>query len=300
MSAGKDSPHASPETAGPAGGFSRVAVLGTGLIGGSFALAVRSTFPGVAITGWDRPEVLQRAAERGAITRAASSLAEAISGADLIYIALPIAATLDLLPEIARHAPAGALVTDAASTKSTICRAAAELFRVGAQFLGGHPLAGKETSGIESADAALFAGAKYVLVGDSSTPRAARMEALLRALGTEPVWLDSETHDWAVGIVSHLPQLVVVALASTVEDETDETGLPLSLAGPGLRDALRLAGSPYAMWRDVCLTNRENVGRSLERIIQALEHLRASLSSRELEAQFAAANRIYKSLRELD
>jgi prephenate dehydrogenase len=281
--------------------FRNVAVLGTGLIGGSFALAFRAAFPSVPLAGWDRPEVLSRAAALGAITRAAADLADAVANADLVYIALPIGATLDLLPEIAHHTSASdALITDAASTKAAVCRAAGQHFRGRARFLGGHPLAGRELSGLEHADATLFRGAKYALIGEAGEPAAARFEALFRALGAEPVWLDAETHDWAVGIVSHLPQLAAIALAGVVNDETDETGLPLSLAGSGLRDALRLAGSPYGLWRDVCLTNRENLVRSLDRFIQALEHLRGTLASRDLEPQFDAANQVYKSLRELD
>ncbi len=193
-----------------------------------------------------------------------------------------------------------ALVTDAGSTKTVICRAAAEHFRSGARFLGGHPIAGWETGGIEHADAALFRGAKYALIGDVRDALCEKFAALLRASGAEPVWLDAETHDWAVGIVSHLPQLVSVALAEVVQDETDETGLPLALAGPGLRDALRLAGSPHGLWRDICLTNSENIARSLDRLAQAIDHLRHGLASRELERQFAAANQVYKSIRQLD
>jgi prephenate dehydrogenase len=280
--------------------FANISVLGTGLIGGSFALAVRGILPHVSVAGWDRPEVLQRALERGAITRAAASLADAVSAADLVYVALPIGATLDLLAEIARHAPPGALVTDAASTKVAIRRAASRHFRGASRFLGGHPLAGREVSGIEHADAALFRGAKYALVGDAGDPAAGAFEALLRAIGAHPVWLDAETHDWAVAIVSHLPQLASVALAGVVNDETDESGLPLALAGTGLRDALRLAGSPYSVWRDVCLTNRDNLARSLDRLIQALEHVRGTLASRDLEPQFDAANQVYKSLRDMD
>jgi prephenate dehydrogenase len=285
---------------GPEDSFRNVAVLGTGLIGGSFGLTFRAAFPQIPVIGWDRPEVLAHAHERGAITQAASSLADAVSAADLVYVALPIGATLDLLPEIARHARSGALVTDAASTKAAICRAAAEHFRGSAHFLGGHPLAGREVSGIENADASLFRGARYALIRESAEPAAARFEALLRAFGVQPVWLDAETHDWAAGIVSHLPQLASIALAGVVNDETDESGLPLTLAGTGLRDTLRLAGSPYAVWRDVCLTNRENLARSLDRLIQTLEHLRDSLASRELGRQFDAANQLYKSLQELD
>ncbi len=280
--------------------FANVAVLGTGLIGGSFAMAIRRAFPHINVVGWDRREVLQRAREQEAITHLGGSLLDAISGADLVYVALPIGATLDLLPELARRASASALVTDASSTKSAVCRAAAQHFHHGACFLGGHPLAGREQSGIDHADAALFCGANYALVGDSQSPAATRFEALLRTIGTEPVWIDAETHDWAVGIVSHLPQLAAIALANVVHDETDETGLPVSLAGTGLRDVLRLAGSPYEIWRDVCLTNRDNLVRSLDRLVQALEHLRGTLTSRELESQFGAANQVYKSLREVD
>ncbi len=280
--------------------FTNVAVLGTGLIGGSFALAVRGAFPQITVVGWDRHQILQRAREREAITHSAASLLDAIHAADLVYVAMPIGATLDLLPELARHAPSTALVTDASGTKSAVCRAAARHFHHGASFLGGHPLAGREQSGIDHADAALFRGAKYALVGDSQSPAAARFETLLHAIGAEPVWIDAETHDWAVGIVSHLPQLAAVALANVVHDETDETGLPLSLAGTGLRDVLRLAGSPYEVWRDVCLTNRDNLVRSLDRLVQALEHLRGTLTSRDLEPQFGAANQVYKSLREVD
>jgi len=280
-----------------------IAVLGTGLIGGSFALAVRRALPDAVISGWDRPEVLQRAVQKGAITRAATSLADAVSAADLVYLAMPIAATLDSLSDVARHARSGALITDAASTKAAVCRAAAQHLHSGARFLGGHPLAGREAGGIENADASLFAGAKYVLIkeaGAAEPAHAADFEAVLRSIGAEPVWLDADTHDWAAGIISHLPQLASIALAGVVRDETDETGLPLTLAAGGLRDALRLAGSPYYVWRDVCLTNRDNLARSLDRLIQALEHIRGTLTSRDLEPQFDAANEVYKSLRGMD
>jgi prephenate dehydrogenase len=285
--------------------FRNVAVLGTGLIGGSFALALRRAFPEILVTGWDRPEVLQRALEKGAIAQAAASLAAAVSAADLVYVALPIGSTLDALPDIARHVRPGALVTDAASTKAAICHTAAQHFRGETHFLGGHPLAGREVSGIEHADGALFSGARYVLVNGpgAAVPAggaAANFAALLGALGAECIWLDADTHDWAAGIISHLPQLASIALAGVVRDETDETGLPLTLAAGGLRDALRLAGSPYSVWRDVCLTNRDNLVRSLDRLIQALEHIRGTLASRDLEPQFNTANEVYKSLHGMD
>jgi prephenate dehydrogenase len=280
--------------------YQRVAILGTGLIGGSFGLALRREFPAAAVVGFDRPGALERAMARGAITEAAGDIAAAVGGADLVYIALPVGATIDALAKIAAAADGNALVTDSGSTKTLICREAQKHFRGGARFLGGHPMAGKEISGIEHADGDLFRGSRYALIGAAhdSDERVERFAALLEGIiGAEPVWCDAETHDWAVGIVSHLPQLASVALARVVADETDETGLPISLAGPGLADALRLAGSPYEIWRDTCLTNRENIARALDRLAQAIDHLRTHLADKELEEEFNAANEIYRALR---
>ncbi|HEV8384602.1 MAG TPA: prephenate dehydrogenase [Candidatus Acidoferrales bacterium] len=281
--------------------FRRAAILGTGLMGGSFALALRKHFPETQLIGWDRADVLDRAAAREVIDEGFSGLADAVRGADLIYIALPIGAALEHLPEIAQHADAAALVTDACSTKNVICRAAEKFFHGGAMFLGGHPMSGKAVKGVENADAEIFVGAKYVLIGDEhhGDARAKEFAALISALGAQPVWMDAETHDWAVGIVSHLPQLVSVALAQVIRDETDETGLPLSVAGPGLRDTVRLASSPYAIWRDICLTNPENLSRALDRVAQAIDHIRTRLQSNDLRESFEAANELYRTLQEL-
>ena len=282
--------------------FSCVAILGTGLIGGSFALALRKHFPDISIVGFDRAEILQEALARGAVRETARDLAAAVRGADLVYVALPIGATIEALPAIAAAAKDGALVTDTGSTKAMICRAAKTAFAGGARFLGGHPMAGKETSGIARADAELFSGARYALMGleNDPDPRMDGFAALVRELGAEPVWTDAETHDWAVGIVSHLPQFLAVALARVVQDETDETGLPLSLSGPGLQDMLRLAGSPYSVWRDVAYTNTENIARALDRLEQAVEYLRTRLTSKELEQEFLVANELYKQLKKAE
>jgi prephenate dehydrogenase len=148
-----------------AAAFHRAAIIGTGLIGGSFALALRKHFPEVAVVGWDKPQVLQQALERNAISEGITDLPVALAKADLVYIALPVGHTIELLPEIGRLAPRTALVTDACSTKRSVCAAAAESFKDDeALFLGGHPMAGKEISGIASADANLFRGSKYALI----------------------------------------------------------------------------------------------------------------------------------------
>lgn len=278
--------------------FRRVAILGTGLIGASFGLALREKFPQISIAAYDRPEVLRQITECGWKWEIARELSEAVSEADLIYIALPIGAAMEALPSIAAKCGSQALVTDAGSTKGEICRMAETLFRGHAHFLGGHPIAGKEVSGIKNAHATLFHGARYALIGTEreQDDRVVRFISLLSAIGAEPIWCDADTHDWALAVVSQMPQLVVLALACVISDETDETGLPISLAGRGLRDLLRIAGSPYEIWRDICLTNTENISRSLDRMAQAIDFLRTRLTSRELEQEFLAANDLYKSL----
>src|SRR6266699_3826825 len=258
----------------PAGHLiSRVTILGTGLIGGSFALALRKYTAGMHISGWDRPDIVREAQNRGALDAAFSGeLAPAQQSCDLIYIALPIATTIDLLPEIVRHAPSHALVTDACSTKVRIAQAAAELFsgEEGPLFLGGHPMAGRELPGIAHADADLFRENAYALIAESTEtvvagdktrssavdeqdashdPRISAFVKLLEKIGARPLWLGAPQHDYAVGLASHLPQLAAVALAGFLYDRLDENGLPITLAGPGLRDSLRRPGPARVMGR---------------------------------------------------
>ena len=312
--------------------INRVSILGTGLIGGSFALALRKYTEGIHITAWDRPDIVARAKDLGAADEIFSGeLKPAIHSADLIYVALPISTTLDVLPEIARLSPQQALVTDACSTKVRIVHAAEELFPRGSEklFLGGHPMAGKESSGIANADANLFHDTTYALISESSSnvgvevgpespggkpdpsppahrtpivalkedPRVTAFLKIIAKIGARPLWLGAQQHDYAVGLASHLPQLAAVALASFLYDHLDENGLPIALAGPGLRDSLRLAGSPYSTWRDIVLTNRGVLSAGLDLFARRLDELRDKLASRELEADFDAANELYKLLR---
>jgi prephenate dehydrogenase len=285
--------------------ISRVTILGTGLIGGSFAKALRKYTTDMHVSGWDRPDVARAARSSGVFDEASTGdLAPVLHNADLIFIALPIGVTLDLLPEIARAAPHRALITDACSTKVRIVQAAEELFAgpPAPLFLAGHPMAGREVAGIAHADADLFRDAPYALIGEATAPQDPRVSAFLKLvekIGARPMWLGAPQHDYAVGLASHLPQLVAVALASFLYDRLDENGLPITVAGPGLRDSLRLAGSPYSTWRDIVLTNREVLSASLDLLARRLDDLRERLASRELEADFEAANELYKLLRGL-
>jgi len=284
----------------------RVAILGTGLIGGSLAKALRRYTSDMHIAGWDREEVAGQLRASGAFNEVFSGGIEAaIRGADLIYLALPVGVTLDILPEVAQNAAPHALVTDAGSTKMRICTAAAELFddeQSTPIFLGGHPMAGRELSGFAQSDADLFEKASYALIGpaqEDRDPRVAAFTKILEKIGARPLWLGAQQHDYAVGLASHLPQLTAVALGSFLYDRLDENGLPITLAGPGLRDTLRLAGSSYATWRDIVLTNKEILSAALDLYARRLEELRDRLGSRDLEADFDAANELYRLLRSL-
>jgi prephenate dehydrogenase len=294
--------------------MNQLTIIGCGLIGGSFALGLKKHGFAGEIVGCDRPEVLEKAREQGAIDSGTEDVKEAVAGADLVYLATPVITIMDLLPQVAEAVAPGTLVTDAGSTKVRVCRLAGQVFPKGVTFLGGHPMAGKEHGGIENASANLLVDAKYVVVGegwDSSTAPLAdargsaqndnggeatieneRVKEFLGwvgKLGAEPVWMDAETHDWAAAFVSHLPQLLSTALASTVGDETDDDGLPVSLAAAGFRDMVRLGASPYDVWRDVLLTNRENITQALERLERRLKRMREQLQSKELAEEFEKA-----------
>lgn len=286
----------------------RIAVIGCGLLGGSFALGLKKHGFSGQVLGCDREEVFREAEKRGAIDGGTTELTEAVAGADLIFLSMPVVAILDLLPQVGRHAKSGALVTDTGSTKARICQMAWEALPETVHFLGGHPLAGKEVGGIENAEADLFAGAKWVVIKEAERHAdpsltlgmtGAREEFLgwVRKLGAEPVEMDAETHDWAAAWISHAPQLLSTALAAAVWDETDEDGLPLALAGPGFRSMTRLAASPYELWRDICLTNSENLARTLERLEQRLARMREQLRSRELAEEFEKARQTCAALR---
>lgn len=287
------------------GEFRRVAIVGAGLIGTSFGAAVQKARPQATIVAYDKVEVLRKLRLRGYGWDASADLGAAVRDADLIYVALPVGAAIEALPEIAAQCESQALVTDAGSTKVRICKAGQKAFGGGGKFVGGHPIAGREVSGLEHASAELFLGKRYVLIDDGANgarhnSRVQQFAGLLQLIGAEPVWCDAETHDWAMAVVSQMPQLVAIATARVVSDETDETGLPASLAGSGLRDLLRTAGSPYEIWRDICVTNTENIARSLDRAAQAIDFLRTHLTSRQLEEEFRGANELYAMLSEME
>lgn len=272
----------------------RIAILGTGLIGGSLGLAWAQRRPDTTIVGHDRPEVLEQAEARGAIDAKAAAPITAVHDADLVVLATPVATTLRLLDTIAEDLPDGCIVTDVASVKEPVLEQAEDVLPDSVQFLGGHPMAGAEHSGIEHADPLLFENAVYSLCLPAEADEAALdaslapLVGLVEDTGGRPLVLDADRHDRLVAAVSHVPQLLSVALVNlvaTTEDE-DEDGdeLALQLAGGGFRDMTRIATSPFEMWRDVLVGNEDAIHDALSRLRRLLREMRNRLIEEDLEA----------------
>ena len=264
-----------------------VVIIGTGLIGASFGLALRKAgFDGV-ITGVSGPRSIAEAMAAKAIDRGAP-LADAVADADLVFLSQTIGRILDTLRYLDPLLRPGALVTDAGSTKCEIVDLARQCITRG-QFLGGHPMAGKEKRGAAAAEADLFRNRTWVLTPDEpaelTTPGAREFRGWLERLGALLVVLDADEHDRAVALTSHLPQLASTALAATV---AEKLGPPprLRVAGSGLEDMTRLALSSYDLWRDIVATNSEHIERALAMYIQKLEHMRENLRTRQLQEEF--------------
>jgi prephenate dehydrogenase len=277
----------------------QITIIGTGLIGGSFALAIRkSGFTGRVI-GCDREAVLAQARERGAIDAAFADPSEAARGSDLILLATPVGSIIDLIERIGPIARPESLLTDVGSTKIEVAGRATDVFgqQAGQRFLPGHPMAGKEQSGIEHSDATLFRGAVWVTtpLGEPSATGADFLE-LVAAIGARVLSMEPERHDRLCAWLSHLPQMVATAMAAGLEEEFAADPQALELAGPALREMTRTAASPYTMWRDIVLTNRTNLQEALLHLEQRLAHLRENLSTRELAAEFDLANNFRKTL----
>lgn len=285
------------------GFFQRVAIIGLGLIGGSWGLALKEHgFSGVRV-GCDRPEVLRRAAALGAVDGKEEDWRRAVKGAGLVILAMPVGPTLGLIGELNGFLAPGALVTDTGSTKTDICGRAQQGIRDDALFIGGHPLAGKERSGIDHADGALFEGAVYVLTPRRlemlQDPRGKALSALIASVGARQWVMDASAHDRVLAYLSHLPQMLSTALAGLIAAKQREEALPLDLAASGFRDFTRLAASPYSVWRDICATNAGNIRDSLDALIAQLERIKQHLADPSLlERDFEQALKLREELHE--
>ncbi|MGH9838483.1 MAG: prephenate dehydrogenase [Blastocatellia bacterium] len=280
--------------------FDRVCIVGCGLIGGSFALALRRAGFAGRITACGGRRSPGLAIERGVADAIEESFERGETcDADLIYLAAPIGAIIDFLRTRGSQVKPGAVITDVGSTKAEITRIARASLPPGVHFIGGHPMAGSEHTGLEYARADLFDRATYALMHDDSVDQMAfdRFRSLVESIGARIILTDPESHDAAVALISHLPQLAASALGSLLGAELDgvvaDRELAQRLAASGWRDMTRLAGSSWSVWRDICLTNQPNISSALGAFIAELQSLKDALDVRDFNrarALFASAN----------
>jgi prephenate dehydrogenase len=271
----------------------RLAIAGVGLVGGSLGLAVREAGLAREVVGFGRgAENLEIARRRGLVDRATRDAAEAVRDADVVVLAAPLGACAALAATLRPHARRGAVLTDVGSAKAEIVPALERAWAGVGPVVGGHPIAGSETSGAAAARADLFRGHRCILTPTTTTDRAAlaRVRALWEGVGARVEETSPEAHDRILAYVSHLPHLVAYALAAMAGDATVEGRAALDWAGTGFRDTTRIAGSPPALWRDVALANAAAVGAALDAFRAALEEIEGRLAAGDgpgLEATLA-------------
>jgi len=280
--------------------FTQITIVGTGLIGGSFALAVRRAGFTGEIVGCDRESVLMKARESGAIDRAVVNPEDAVKGSDLVVLATPVGSIIDLLERVGPLVTPHVLITDVGSTKVEIMARAHDVFGndVAKRFLPGHPMAGKENSGVEFADADLFRDAVWLLTPfsgqDLAQANLAAFLELLQKIGARVLAFDPQEHDRICALVSHLPQMMSTAFASMLVEELGDDPQAGAIGGRALREMTRIARSPYSMWRDIALTNTKNIQDALLKLEQKLAHIRENLRTRELEEEFEQGHKLKK------
>jgi prephenate dehydrogenase len=258
----------------------KVTVVGCGLMGASFALALRRSCPDVRIAGWDSSTiVLEKALERGIIDEIDDAFAsDQTSTSDLIYLAIPVRNIKSFFRDHGHQIAPGTIVSDAGSTKAEVCEAARNYLTNGQVFIGGHPVAGSHLGGLEHARADMFENASYVLIKEDSSESAfATMTALVKGLGARVVITTAAEHDQAMAFVSHLPQLISSVLAATIEKQAQADTLK-QMAGSGYRDMTRLAQSSWSMWGDIFATNTLPIANALNEMLDELDVLRDELS----------------------
>jgi prephenate dehydrogenase len=274
-----------------------VAIVGVGLIGGSFALALRKAGFSGKIIGVSSPRTIAEALRLKAVDEGLP-LEEAAPQSDLIYLAQPIIRILELFDQLDPHLKPGALVTDAGSTKMEINERASVIRR--GLFLGGHPMAGKESRGVAAAEADLFVGRPYILTpsrpADLEEPSVVEFLDWVRRIGSRPIVLDPAAHDELVALASHLPQLASTALAAALSGQPAASKIG-QVAGPGLIDSTRLALSPFDVWDDILNTNTAEIDKALATYIETLQQIRRELTAGSLEERFEAAEDFSKDLR---
>jgi len=278
----------------------QITIIGTGLIGGSLALALKKHRFAGRIIGCDRAPVLEHARSKAAIDAGHTNPSDAVRGSQVIVLATPVSGIIDLIERLGPALPPKTLLTDVGSTKAEVVERAKIVFRnnTGSRFLAGHPMAGKEQSGVEFADPDLFQAAAWFVtpVPGQNVYDDLSGEYLewVEKIGARIASMDASEHDQLCAWISHLPQMISTALAASLVDEYGTDAPLLEAGGRALREMTRISGSPYSMWRDIALTNKANIRTALLKLEQHLAHIRENLDTRELAMEFEKAHQLRK------
>jgi prephenate dehydrogenase len=269
-------------------GFGVLAIIGVGLIGGSIGMAAKQRGLASRVVGIGRNEArLQLAKDLGAIDDFTIDRAAGVAEADLVVVCTPVGDIVPTIKGIASSLKPGAIITDVGSTKGDVVAGGEEATPKGCHFVGGHPMAGSEVSGVDAARADLFEKAAYVITPSDNTNLAAmrKMINFAKALGARTLLMSPEEHDYSVALISHVPHvLAAAALRLANEAEQDRPGDVFSIAAGSFRDLTRVAGSSPVLWRDICLSNREAVGTALRKLEETLAAMREVIQSGEPDA----------------
>lgn len=288
----------------------QITIIGTGLIGGSLGLALKKRKFAGRIVGCDHEGTLERARMRGAIDAGTVNPGDAVHGSQVVVLATPVLAIVDLIERVGAVLPAKTLLTDVGSTKAAVVDRAVKVFgkSAGKRFLAGHPMAGKEMSGVDYADADLFQKAVWFLCplpGQKLLGRDLAEQSLndgvfaefagwIDAIGSRIAMLPAEEHDRLCAWISHVPQMISTALAAALVEEFGDEAPLLPAGGRALQEMTRISASPYSMWRDIAMTNKTNLEKALWKVEQRLAHIRENLATRQLAEEFEQAHALRK------
>ncbi|MDP1677659.1 MAG: prephenate dehydrogenase [Bacteroidota bacterium] len=276
-----------------------ITIIGLGVIGGSLGLAIKQTDPNITVTGYDSVGHIDAALHRDAIDFGSISLPSLLHDADIIFVCTPVHTIIKLLPTIAKYCKRSAIITDVGSTKSEIANTAKKVFRKNGIFIGGHPMAGSEGKGIEFADALLFQNATYVLCADTTQKkRITKLTSLLHSIGARVLFLSAKDHDTIAASISHLPQLIAVAMMNMVERKNKKHHGYLQLAAGGFRDITRIASSPYGMWNDILASNNTEIRKAVKEFSVVLSQFEKDLQTSSRRNTFAQRFRNAKKMRD--
>ncbi|GAB4540360.1 MAG: prephenate dehydrogenase [Thermodesulfovibrionia bacterium] len=262
----------------------KVAIIGVGLIGGSFGLALKEIGFGASIIGIGRNEEnLIRAKERGIIDGYTTIAPHGVEDADLILLATPVGRFEGIVNDIKDRIKKGAIVTDVGSVKTEVVRRLSPLMPDGVSFVGAHPIAGKESSGIGCASADIFKGTKCIITPahESDNESIEIVSSIWKRIGSEVIMMTPEDHDLIYSAISHLPHIVAYSLVNTIGDIDSEF---IEFAGQGFKDTTRIALSSPELWRDIVLFNRENLIRMLEVFMKNIDRIKGLLEKEDSKA----------------